>query len=125
LAGFFYRQSDEEREHALKFAEFLVEAGAKVAVPAIEPPRADIGSADAALKLSVEWEMEVTRQINAPLDRAFQEKVRMAVGLLNWFVGEQLEEVSSVEGPLAVVRRAGPNGLLFVEDFLARRGAKS
>jgi bacterioferritin B len=42
LAGFFYRQADEEREHALKFAKVLVAAGPKV-VPAVEAPRADIG----------------------------------------------------------------------------------
>jgi len=47
------------------------------------------------------------------------------MGTLNWFVAEQLEEVSSMEALLAVVRRAGPSGLLFVEDYLARRSAKS
>lgn len=125
LAGFFYRQSEEEREHALKFARFLVEAGGKVAVPAIEAPKADIASAEAAVKLSIEWEMEVTRQVNALLDLAQEEKDRMAIGLLNWFVAEQLEEVSSMEALQSVVRRAGPSGLLFVEDYLARRGAKS
>ncbi len=125
LASFFYRQSVEEREHALKFAKFIVEAGGRVAVPAVEAARADIGSAEAAVKLSVDWEMEVTRQINALLDLALQEKDRLAVGILNWFVAEQLEEVSSMEALLAVVRRAGPSGLLFVEDYLARRSAKS
>ena len=109
----------------MRFAGFLVQAGPKVAVPAIESPRVDIGSANAALKLSVEWEMEGTRQINALLDRVLQENGRMAVGLLNGFVGEQLEGSLSVEGLLAVVQRAGPNGQLFVDDFLARRGAKS
>jgi bacterioferritin B len=115
----------EEREHALKFAKFIVEAGGRVAVPAVEATRADIGSAEAAVKLSVDWEMEVTRQINALLDLALQEKDRLAVGILNWFVAEQLEEVSSMEALLSVVRRAGASGLLFVEDYLARRSAKS
>jgi ferritin len=125
LASFFYRQSVEEREHALKFAKFIVEAGGRVAVPAVEAARADMASAEAAVKLSVDWEMEVTRQINALLDLALQEKDRLAMGILNWFVAEQLEEVSSMEALLAVVRRAGPSGLLFVEDYLARRSAKS
>jgi ferritin len=71
--------------------------------------------------LSGRW--RVTRHINAHLDRIFQEKGRTAVGLLNRFVEGQREGVSLVEGLLAVVQRAGPNGLLFVEDFLARRGA--
>jgi len=38
-------------------------------------------------------------------------------------VNEQLEEVSTMDQLLSVIRRAGENGLLFVEDFLARRGS--
>ena len=29
LAAFFYRQAEEEREHALKFIHFMLETGAK------------------------------------------------------------------------------------------------
>jgi ferritin len=38
-------------------------------------------------------------------------------------VTEQLEEVSTMDNLLRMVRRAGEKGLLFVEEYLARRGA--
>jgi ferritin len=83
--------------------------------------KADLGSAETAVKLSLEWEMEVTRQINALMDLAIQESDHIAQDFLRWFVTEQLEEVSTMDELLSVIRRAGTGGLLFVEDYLARR----
>jgi ferritin len=121
LAAFFYRQADEERVHAMKFVHYLADAGGKVAVPAVAAAKADLGSAETAVKLSLEWEMEVTRQINALMDLAIQESDHIAQDFLRWFVTEQLEEVSTMDELLSVIRRAGTGGLLFVEDYLARR----
>ena len=122
LAAFFYRQADEERMHAMKFVHYIVEAGGKVAVPGIEEPTAEIESAEHAAKLSLEWELEVTSQINNLMNMAIEEKDHIAQDFLRWFVNEQLEEVSTMDELLAVIRRAGENGLLFVEEYLVRRG---
>ena len=46
--------------------------------------------------------------------------VTEAGGFLQWFVDEQLEEVSTMDDLLKVVRRAGDN-LLYVEDYVATR----
>jgi ferritin len=54
---------------------------------------------------------------------AIKENDHISQDFLRWFVTEQLEEVSTMESLLSVVRRAGQGGLLFVEDYLARRGA--
>jgi ferritin len=42
LAGFFYRQSDEERMHALKFVHYVSDAGGRVAIPAVPAPQSTI-----------------------------------------------------------------------------------
>ncbi len=123
LAKFFYRQSDEERMHALKFAHYVVDTAGKVAIPAVEAPQTNIGSALAAAELSLKWELEVTRQINALMDQATKESDFLAQDFLRWFVNEQLEEVTSMEDLVSVIKRAGEGGLLLVEDYLARRGA--
>lgn len=120
-AGFFFRQSDEEREHALKFVHFLLDAGAKPAVPAIEPATTEISSAEEAVQLSLDWEREVTGQINALMDQAIEESDHASQQFLRWFVEEQVEEVSTMDELLSVVRRAGES-LLLVEDYIARRG---
>ena len=120
LAAFFYRQAEEEKEHALKFLHYVVEAGGQVQIPAIPQPKHDIASAEEAVQLALDWEMEVTRQINAIIDLAIEQNDHIAQDFLRWFVAEQLEEVSTMSTLLSVVRRAGDN-LLWVEDFLARQ----
>ena len=48
LAALFFRQAEEEREHAMKFVRYILETGGAVAIPAIEQPPHDIGSAEKA-----------------------------------------------------------------------------
>jgi len=124
LANFFYLQADEEREHALKFLHYLVEAGASVAIPAVAAPQSAITSAVHAFQLSLDWEMEVTSQINNLMRIAVEENDFISQEFLRWFVSEQLEEVSSMEELLQVVKRAGDN-LFHVENYLVRRGQRA
>jgi len=121
LASFFYLQSDEERMHAMKFVHYIVEAGGKVAIPKIGEPLATIESAEYAVKLSLDWELTVTEQINNLMSLAISEMDFIGQDFLRWFVNEQLEEVSTMDELLSVVRRAGDSGLLLVEDYLSRR----
>lgn len=121
LADFFYRQSDEERMHALRFVNYLVDAGGHVAIPAIAEPPHTIESAEQAAQMALDWEMEVTRQINNLMDLAIEEKDHIAQEFLRWFTEEQLEEVSTMDELLGVIRRAGDQ-LLLVEDYIVRRG---
>jgi bacterioferritin B len=121
LAGFFTKQSEEEREHAMKFVKFVQDSGGRLAIPAIPAPKAKFASAVEALQLSLDWEKEVTRQINQIYALASKETDYVTQNFLNWFLKEQLEEVSTMETLLKVARRAGTN-LLFVEEFVARHG---
>lgn len=125
LARHYYRQAEEEREHAMRFVRYLLDAGGKVVVPAIPAVRGDFVSAEEAVQLSLERELTVTRQINGLMDLAIRENDHTSRNALEWFVAEQLEEISSAESLLGLVRRAGEQGLLFVEDALARRHAES
>ena len=121
LSKFFHAQANEERDHALKFAKYLVDAGATVAIPAIPAPKTGFKNAEEAFRLSVDWEMKVTKQITAIVDLARAEKDHLTENFLQWFITEQVEEVSTMEGLLAMVRRAGESGLFYVEEYLARR----
>ena len=121
LSAFFFRQSDEERMHAMKFVHYILEAGGDVVIPSIEATPTKIDSAESAVKLALDWEMEVTRQINALMDLGISQNDHIAQNFLRWFVEEQLEEVSTMDELLGVVGRAKEQ-LLFVEDYLIRRG---
>jgi ferritin len=119
LAAFFYRQAEEEKMHAMKFVHYIVEAGGQVRVPAIEEAKYDFKSAKQAVQAALDWELEVTKQINSLMDLAIKQSDHIGQDFLRWFVSEQLEEVSTMDTLLSVVDRAGDN-LLWVEDFLAR-----
>jgi ferritin len=119
LAAFFYRQAEEEKMHAMKFVKYIIDAGGQVRIPSIEGPKYNFKSAEEAVNAALDWELEVTKQINALMDMAIKENDHIAQDFLRWFVTEQLEEVSTMETLLNVVRRAKDN-ILWVEDYLAR-----
>jgi ferritin len=119
LAAFFYRQAEEEKTHAMKFVNYIVDAGGQVRIPDVEGTKYDFDSAREAVQAALDWEMEVTKQINALMDLAIKQNDHIAQDFLRWFVTEQLEEVSTMDTLLTVVDRAGTN-ILWVEDFLAR-----
>ena len=119
LAAFFYRQAEEEKDHALKLLHYIVDAGGEVRIPTVEGPKYDFKSAEEAGLAALGWEMQVTKEINNLMDMAIKDNDHISQEFLRWFVSEQLEEVSTMETLLSVIRRAGEN-LLWVEDFLAR-----
>jgi len=122
LARHFYRQANEEREHAMRFVKYVVDADGSLNIPAVPACKCDFDSAEEAVRLSLDWEMTVTKQINDLVDLSIREKDHMSKNFLDWFVKEQLEEVSSMDTLLRMVRRAGEKGLLFVENYLMQRG---
>jgi ferritin len=119
LAAFFYRQADEEHMHAMKFLHYLVEAGAQARIPAVGQPKHDFKTAVEAAEAALEWENEVTRQINNLMDMAIKDNDHIAQDFLRWFVAEQLEEISTMQTLLSILNRSKDN-LLFADDYLAR-----
>jgi ferritin len=119
LAAHFYRQAEEEKDHAMRLVHYVVEAGGTVTIPATPGTRSAFASAADAVQLALDQEITVTQQINALMDLAIKENDHAAQIMLTWFVTEQIEEVSSMESLLSMIKRAGDSGLLFVEQFLA------
>jgi ferritin len=124
LAAFFYRQALEERNHAMMIVQFLLDADLPVTTPGIDAPQTDFTDAKAPVTLALEQEKRVTDQIVALVALAREEGNLVGEQFLHWFLQEQREEVSSMSGLLATVKRAGDNVLL-VEEYLARTGKES
>jgi ferritin len=120
LAAFFYRQAEEERTHAMKFVHFVVDVDGTVKIPAIGSPRSEFARAAEAVALSLDWEHTVTEQIYALVDIAKEDRNYIAQRFLDWFVTEQLEEITTMGTLLSMVERAGEENLLFVEDYLSK-----
>lgn len=122
LAKLFYKQADEERDHAMKLAHYVVETGAQLAIPAVDAPKVTFSSAEEAIQAALNWETEVTRQINNLMDIAVAEKDYLAREFLDWFVVEQLEEVTSMEKLLRIAQRAGERNIIMLEAYLSHGG---
>ena len=120
LAKHFYKQAHEEREHAMRLVKYLVDADAEVEIPGVPAPKPRFSSAEDAVRLSYDSEMRVTAQITQLMDRAVKESDYMSRNMLEWFIAEQREEVSSMDALLRTVERAADANVLLVEEQLAR-----
>ena len=119
LATFFYAQAMEERNHALMMVQYLLDAGVDAPIPGVEAPRSDFDDVVAPVALALEQERRVTDQINALAAIARQEGDYTSEQFMQWFIKEQVEEVSTMNDLLKVVERARDNPLL-AEEYLAR-----
>lgn len=124
LSQHFFKQAEEEKGHALRFIKYVVDAGGHVVIPAIEAPQARFKTPEKAIKLSLDQEVKVTEQINALVGLARREDDYITLNFLQWFLTEQLEEVSSMDNLLKIVQRAGDD-LLQADEYLARVGLRT
>jgi ferritin len=120
LADYFYRQADEERAHAMRFVRYMVDTGAAIHVPQIPEARSHFATAEEAVRRALDGEVTVTQQVTALVNQAIAEGDHITHAALQWFITEQLQELSSMETLLKIVQRAGEQGLLHVEEYLTR-----
>jgi len=119
LAKHFFKQATEEREHAHRFMKFLLDTGGRVRIPAIAAPPHTYKTAAEAAQTALDSEAVVTKSINALMYLAIAEKDHASAAMLQWFVTEQVEEMSFADQLLRIIQRAGEKNMLLVEDYLA------
>ena len=118
LSKLFLTQADEERVHAMKFVQYLLDTKGDLKIPATPAPTPEFKSAEAAVQAALKWEQDVTQQITSLMDIAVKQNDYLAQGFLQWFIDEQLEEVVKMERLLSVIRQSGERNLLMVEAYL-------
>jgi ferritin len=118
LAAFFYRQAVEERNHAMMMAQYLLDSDVPVRIPGVAAPQLEFNDAVAPVKLALEQERTVGEQINRLFGIAREAGDYMSEQFMQWFVKEQLEEVSTMQKLLDIVER-GRGNLLQVEEYLS------
>ena len=121
LADFFARQAAEEHVHAMKFLRHVVDMGGPLGIPGQEAPTASFADVEALGGMALAQEEQVTLWINELVALARSVNDPATEVFLQWFVTEQIEEVSTMTELLQVVRHGGPGGLLLVEEHVARR----
>jgi len=123
-AGSWLRlQSAEEHGHAMKLFNFVLARNHHARLSAIEEPTGDFASIVAVFERALAQEQEVSRQIDALYELAFQEKVFAAMAALQWFITEQVEEEKSIREIVAKFQMVGgdPSSLLDLDRELGAR----
>lgn len=119
LAAFFYRQAEEERGHALKMVDYLLDTGSPVDFTGVDAPRGAFDDHVEPIRLALEQERSVTVSISELFEIARETKDYRSEQFLSWFLGEQTEEESSMGDLLAVAERTASVPML-LEEYLAR-----
>jgi len=121
VTAFFYRQSDEEREHMLKLIHFINDRGGFAQVPQLEQPAHTYPSINHAFKALLAHEIMVSESINNLVDLALNERDHTTHTFLQWYVTEQIEEEALARTMLDKLELIGDekSGLyLFDKDIL-------
>jgi ferritin len=119
LAAHFYRQSLEERNHAMMLVQYMLDRDLPVEIPGVDDVRNDFTEPREPVALALEQEKQVTRQIEALFRAARDEGDALGEQFMLWFLKEQVEEVSSMSTLLTICERAGSDWFQ-IEDYLAR-----
>lgn len=121
FATWMKQQSSDERLHAQKIIDHLVERDQEVTLPAVAAPPRTWKSVEALCAHVLRNEQEVTASINDLYAVAEKAKDRPAQVLLQWFVNEQMEEEAAARAVLGRIRLGGSTGvgLLMIDQELA------
>ena len=123
MSAWFYKQAEEEREHAKKFADHLLGRGYRVELEDIQVGAVKAATPLDAFEASLAHEQKVSEQIREIVRTADEVGDLDSRQLLNWFLDEQVEEEATVSGVIEQLKLAGDNGsgLLLVDASLAER----
>jgi bacterioferritin B len=119
LAAFFYRQALEERDHGLMMARYLLDSDEVPLVGSMDAPRSEFDDAVAPIALALEQEREVTGYIDELMTVARDERDYASEQFIQWFVKEQVEEVSTMSQLLMVAERCRDD-LMELEEYVER-----
>jgi ferritin len=123
FAAWMRAQVQEEMFHGMKMYDYIHERGGKAVLEAIERPEQTWASPLACFEQVLAHEQKVTALINNLMDVAIENRDHAGKFFLDWFVGEQVEEESTVGAVVDKLRLIGDNSsaLFLLDAELAKR----
>ncbi len=107
IANFLFRHANEERNHMMKFLEYILERGATVKIDAIPGPGEAPSSVMDCFEKTFNQEVENTKSIYKIVKQSFDESDWATWNFLQWFVKEQTEEETLIMNMLDKLKIAG------------------
>ena len=120
------QQADEEREHAMKFYDFILERGGRVQLKAIDAPKTEWNTNLEVAEEVAAHEAKVTASIYALYELALKEKDYPAQVMLQWFISEQVEEeknAAEIVANLKLIEERG-TAVLMLDHRLSKRSGE-
>jgi len=122
--GNWYKvQTQEERDHALLFIQYLQNNGEQVVLEAIDKPDIQLADVKTVLEEGLKHEQYVTSLIHNIYDAAYSVKDFRTMQFLDWFVKEQGEEESNADNLVKKFELFGddPKSLYMLDNELGAR----
>lgn len=107
ISNFLFRHANEERNHMMKFLEYILERGGKVTIQEIPVPPADPTGVYDCFEKTFAQEVDNTTQIYKIVKMSFDEEDWITWNFLQWFVKEQNEEETLIMNMLDKIKIAG------------------
>jgi len=114
LSGFakwFRMQANEEKDHALRFIDYINSRGGRVLLEPIEKVAQSWDSPLASFEDTLKHEKEVTAMIHNLVTLANEEKDYATLSMLQWFVDEQVEEEETAQKYVDALKFVGSEKL--------------
>lgn len=124
FANWMRVQAQEEKVHAMKIYDFIIERGGRVMLDEIAKPPGEWKSPLAVFEATYKHEQKVTGLINDLADLAGREKDHATGVFLQWFITEQVEEeknASEIMGKLQLLKDSA-GSMYMLDKELGKRG---
>ena len=126
FAHWFRVQYEEERTHALRIFDHILDRGGTVLLSVASEPPCSWDSPTAAFTAALAEERRIAGSINELMELAISEKDHATRILLDWFVTEQVEEERTTGEIVDQLQMVGDSeiGLFMMDERLMNRTAE-
>jgi ferritin len=127
FARWMEMQSEEERQHAMKFYNYINDRNDSVELQAIPQPPSEFQSPLDVFEQTFKHEQKVTALIHKIYEAALKESDYATYAMLHWFISEQVEEEKSARQIIERLKMTGgeSSALLMLDHELGTRGAST
>ncbi len=109
-AGYFLKQSNEERDHMLKIFNYILTVGGAAVSPEIGAVEHDYSSFRSVFETALNSEISVTKSINRIVTASRNVEDYATENFIQWFVNEQIEEEDNARRALELFDVIGEEG---------------
>jgi ferritin len=117
-------QASEERMHAMKIYQFIIDNEGEVTLDTIPAPALKLKTPIDVFRKALAHEQKITKSIHECYAVALAEKSYPAQVMLHWFITEQVEEEATASAILKKFEdlKESPSSIYWLDKELKKRG---